>query len=161
SRRESPSVEWDSFRSRRRPGSSTMTADSRTVAGGGRSRRPFRFVSIVGFAAFVFTGPSFSSRAAPPPPKNTQEESIPLTSPEQAVASFAVPDGFSLSLFSSEPVVSQPIGMTTDTRGRLWVAENNTYAESRVNFDLSQHDRIVILEDADHDGRAEKHTVFW
>ena len=52
-------------------------------------------------------------------------------------------------------------GMATDSRGRLWVAENNTYSDANVNFDLSQRDRIVILEDTDHDGRADKHTVFW
>ncbi len=58
-------------------------------------------------------------------------------------------------------MIRQPIAMATDSRGRLWVAENNTYAERTLNFDLSQFDRIHILEDADHDGRAEKHVVFW
>ena len=41
------------------------------------------------------------------------------------------------------------------------VAENNTYSDAHLNFDLTQHDRIVILEDTDHDGRADRHTVFW
>src|SRR5204863_4158881 len=48
-----------------------------------------------------------------------------------------------------------------DARGRLWVAENNTYSDRHINFDMTQRDRIVILEDADHDGRADRHTVFW
>ena len=30
-----------------------------------------------------------------------------------------------------------------------------------LNFDLSQRDRIVILEDTDHDGRADRRKVFW
>ncbi|HXZ14629.1 MAG TPA: PVC-type heme-binding CxxCH protein, partial [Roseiarcus sp.] len=51
--------------------------------------------------------------------------------------------------------------MATDARGRLWVAENNTYSDARTNFDLTKHDRIVILEDTDGDGRADRHTVFW
>ena len=99
--------------------------------------------------------------AEPAAPKNTQAETIALTSPQQAAASFAAPEGFQVSLFASEPDVRQPIAFTTDARGRLWVAENNTYAERTLNFDLSQHDRIVILEDTDHDGRADRHKVFW
>ncbi|HET6324891.1 MAG TPA: PVC-type heme-binding CxxCH protein, partial [Planctomycetaceae bacterium] len=37
----------------------------------------------------------------------------------------------------------------------------NTYSDARMNFDLSKQDRIVILEDTDGDGRADRHTVFW
>ena len=51
--------------------------------------------------------------------------------------------------------------MATDARGRLWVAENYTYAEAKAGFDLKQRDRIVILEDTDRDGRADKRTVFY
>ncbi|HUE13195.1 MAG TPA: PVC-type heme-binding CxxCH protein, partial [Planctomycetaceae bacterium] len=82
------------------------------------------------------------------------------TPPEQAAASISVPPGFHVSLFASEPVVKQPIALATDARGRLWVAENNTYNGSMGGFELSQHDRIVILEDTDGDGRADRHTVF-
>lgn len=123
--------------------------------------RDIRCGRLWGCLFFLLISPEARAQTVPAAPRNTQPETIPLTTPEQAVASFALPDGFSISLFASEPVVSQPIGMTTDTRGRLWVAENNTYAESRVNFDMSQYDRIVILEDSDHDGKADKHTVFW
>jgi putative membrane-bound dehydrogenase-like protein len=92
---------------------------------------------------------------------NGQAQAPPLMPPEQAAAGITVPDGFHVSLFASEPVIRQPIGMATDARGRLWVAENNTYSDARTNFDLSKHDRIVILEDTDGDGRADRHTVFW
>src|SRR4051794_15308786 len=93
--------------------------------------------------------------------RNTQDETIALTSPAHAAASFELPEGFRVAVFAAEPEGRQPIGVTTDARGRLWVAENFTYSESKVNFDLSQRDRIVILEDADHDGRAERRKVFW
>jgi putative membrane-bound dehydrogenase-like protein len=94
-------------------------------------------------------------------PRNTQPETIPLLSPQEAAARITVPEGFRVSLFAGEPDVRQPIGIATDARGRLWVAENYTYAERTLNYDLSQNDRIVILEDTDHDGRADKRTVFW
>jgi putative membrane-bound dehydrogenase-like protein len=51
--------------------------------------------------------------------------------------------------------------MAFDLRGRLWVAENYTYAESGVNFATNLMDRIVILEDRDADGRSDLRTVFW
>ncbi|HWE40543.1 MAG TPA: PVC-type heme-binding CxxCH protein [Isosphaeraceae bacterium] len=97
----------------------------------------------------------------PPAAKDTQKETVPLTAAEKAAASFELPEGFRATLFAGEPVVRQPIGIATDAKGRLWVAENDTYAEQAVNFDLTQRDRIVILEDDDHDGRADRRKVFW
>ncbi|MFO1019284.1 MAG: hypothetical protein U0903_01075 [Planctomycetales bacterium] len=72
-----------------------------------------------------------------------------------------MPEGFRVSLFAAEPDVRQPIGIATDARGRLWVAEKYTYAELGANFDLTQRDRVIILEDTDHDGQADRRNVFW
>ncbi|MEE3052456.1 MAG: hypothetical protein VYB34_01850, partial [Planctomycetota bacterium] len=94
-------------------------------------------------------------------PENTQAETIPLLTAEQALEKLKVPDGFRASLFASDPQVFQPIAGAFDARGRLWVAENNTYAERKANFDLRYRDRIVILEDADGDGRCDRRKVFW
>ncbi len=80
---------------------------------------------------------------------------------EQVAAEIEVPEGFHTTLFASEPDVQQPIGIATDERGRLWVAENYTYADETINFDATKRDRIVILEDADGDGRSDRRTVFW
>jgi putative membrane-bound dehydrogenase-like protein len=92
---------------------------------------------------------------------NTQPETIPFTAPAEALRRMKVPEGFHVELFSHEPQVTQPISLTFDERGRLWIAENHTYAEREVNFAADQRDRIVILEDADGDGRCDKRTVFW
>ena len=91
--------------------------------------------------------------------KNTQVGDP--ANPEEVVIQIQLPAGFDVTVFASEPDVQQPIALTTDERGRLWVAENYTYAELPVNFDDGQRDRIVILEDVDHDGRFDKRTVFW
>ena len=79
---------------------------------------------------------------------------------EQAAASFRVPKGFKVSVFASEPEVRNPISMAWDPRGRLWIAENYTYAEPSKKFDLKLRDRVLIFEDADGDGKPEKRTVF-
>ena len=118
--------------------------------------RSAAFLSLV-----VLTASCGLTLADEPKPKDTQAESVRLTTPVEAAASLAVPEGFRVSLFASEPVVRQPIAMATDARGRLWVAENHTYAERPLGFDLSQHDRIIVLEDTDHDGKADQPKVFW
>jgi putative membrane-bound dehydrogenase-like protein len=86
---------------------------------------------------------------------------FPLLSPEEALATIRVPEGFRAELFAAEPDVQQPIAIAWDERGRLWVAENYTYAESSLNFDSRLRDRIVILEDTTGDGKADRRTVFW
>ena len=64
-------------------------------------------------------------------------------------------------MFSAEPDVHQPIAMTFDDRGRLWVAECYTYSNAKTNFDLNLHDRILIFEDSKGTGHFGKKTVFW
>ncbi|MBL9209517.1 MAG: c-type cytochrome [Opitutaceae bacterium] len=82
--------------------------------------------------------------------------------PAAVVAAQAtLPPGFRLSVFAHEPDVRQPIAMATDARGRLWVAENYTYAENPAKVEPSLRDRIVIFEDTDNDGVHDRRTVFW
>lgn len=111
--------------------------------------------------SFVLAMMAAVARAEDQPPPNTQPETIPFTAPAAAVQQMRVPAGFQVMLFAHEPTVQQPIAFTTDERGRLWVAENYSYAESQVNFALEQRDRIVILEDSDGDGRCDRRVVFW
>ena len=76
---------------------------------------------------------------------------------EEAVKAISLPEGFHAELFASEPMVRQPIGYTVDARGRLWVAENFSYPD----WAPTGNDRIIILEDTDSDGSADKRTVFY
>ena len=102
-----------------------------------------------------------TNRSSFPTPYDTQDEVIRLLTPEQARQTLTVPPGFSVSLFAAEPMIRQPIAMATDERGRLWVAENYTYAERERDYDTELRDRIVVLEDVDHDGQFDRRTVFW
>ncbi len=82
------------------------------------------------------------------------------TSAQDALRMLKVPAGFKATLFASEPEVQNPVGMAWDERGRMWVAENYTYAERQKRFDLTLRDRVIILEDKDWDGVAETRKVF-
>src|SRR6202021_118786 len=70
------------------------------------------------------------------------------------------PGGFHVPVFAAEPDVRNPIAMAWDARGRLWVAENYTYAERSLRFDLHLRDRILIFEDKDGDGHFDSRKVF-
>ena len=91
---------------------------------------------------------------------DSQKETIPKMAPQEVVRTVKLPDGFSITAIASEPDVQQPIAMAWDPSGRLWIAENYTYAESALRVDKALSDRIVILEDVDKDGVFEKRKVF-
>ncbi len=97
-----------------------------------------------------------------PPLVDTEKSTSSPMAPEQVVESAKLPAGFQLQVFAAEPHVQNPIAITTDERGRLWVAENYSWAGGGAGgFDGSQRDRIVVLEDNDGDGKHDKRTVFW
>lgn len=122
-------------------------------------RTIWRFDLVVMLWLLVGIIPGFCDE--PEGKKDTQPETVKLTTPQEALESLQLPEGFKATLFAADPQITQPIGMAIDARGRLWLAENNTYAEVALNFDLSQKDRILVLEDGDHDGVAEKQKEFW
>src|SRR5262245_51433875 len=77
-----------------------------------------------------------------PSPRNTEPASAGRLSASQAASGFRVPEGFRVTVFAAEPDVQNPIAMAWDRRGRLWVAENYTYAEQAQRFDLRLRDRV-------------------
>ena len=98
-----------------------------------------------------------------PPGKQMSGQHAPATtpalSPEEAQKKFTLPPGFEIRLFASEPEVVNPVAMTWDERGRLWVVELYEYPLGAKPGEKGR-DRIKILEDTDGDGRADKVTVF-
>ena len=79
--------------------------------------------------------------------------------PEESMKYTQVPVGFRMELFASEPNVINPIYMTWDERGRLWVVESVDYP-NEFKDGRKGNDRIKICEDTNGDGRADKFTVF-
>ena len=83
---------------------------------------------------------------------------IPDTAIQAQLDSFVLPEGAKINLFASEPVVRNPIHMNWDSQGRLWVVGSPLYPHIKPGQEES--DRLVVLEDTNGDGVADKHTVF-
>ena len=81
----------------------------------------------------------------------------PALSPSEAIAKMTVPPGFRVELVASEPEIVNPVAMTFDERGRIWITESLEYPRRSPG---PGRDRIKVLEDTDGDGKADKFTVF-
>jgi mono/diheme cytochrome c family protein/glucose/arabinose dehydrogenase len=79
-----------------------------------------------------------------------------------ALAKLKVAPGYKIELFASEqefPNLANPVQMSFDNRGRLWVSVMPSYPHYKPG-DPKPNDKILILEDTNGDGRADKETVF-
>ena len=78
-------------------------------------------------------------------------------SPEEAIEAMTVPEGFTVELVASEPDIVNPIAMTFDDRGRVWITESLEYPRKDAG---KGRDRVKVLEDTDGDGKADRFTEF-
>jgi mono/diheme cytochrome c family protein/glucose/arabinose dehydrogenase len=81
---------------------------------------------------------------------------------DEALKTMTVPEGFKIELFASErefPNLANPVQMAFDNAGRLWVSTMPTYPHYQPG-DAKPDDKLLILEDTDNDGKADKETVF-
>ncbi len=83
---------------------------------------------------------------------------IPSTDPEVERRTFVVADGFEVNLWAADPMMAKPIQMNFDARGRLWIASSEVYPQIKPG--QAATDKILVLEDTNHDGQADKTTVF-
>lgn len=106
-----------------------------------------------------------------------REEATPALSSAEAVKQFKLAEGLSVSLVVAEPEVSQPLSITFDDRGRMWVLQYLQFPNPnglkpiqvdnwlRTKYDKlpepppkgpKGNDRISIYEDTNGDGHVDK-----
>jgi putative membrane-bound dehydrogenase-like protein len=90
-------------------------------------------------------------------PHNQEQLPGPPLSPAEAIRRMTVPDGFSVDLVAAEPDIVNPVAMTFDERGRIWITESLEYPRSSPG---PGRDRVKVLESTKGDGKYDKITVF-
>ena len=114
---------------------------------------PLKVMLVLVLAAVVpqqaFGPPSMQAGQAPAP-------SGPLPSPRIPLDLFQVPDGFEVTLWAASPLLHNPTNIDIDRDGRIWVAEGVRYRSHHAR--QPEGDRIVVLQDTDGDGKADKHA---
>ncbi len=113
-----------------------------------------------GLAAACLVGPAAAQEVADEEPNRGGPARYEALDPAYALQHLHPSEGYEVSLFASEQnfPIGNPVSMTFDSRGRLWVATMPSYPQRLP--DEEPDDKIVILEDRDGDGRADHHTVF-
>ncbi|MEM7146082.1 MAG: c-type cytochrome [Verrucomicrobiota bacterium] len=125
---------------------------------------PLRFTILTALVACTAAHAQFGDRKGhvmPPPPEHWNIPPAPALSPTEALETLAVPKGFRVDLVAADPLVNDPVCLAFDADGRTWVCEMTGYMPDRyATGEENKVGSIVILEDTDGDGAADKRTIF-
>ncbi len=86
---------------------------------------------------------------------------IHITTPEEELKSFKLPEGYAINLYASEvefPALEDPVSMTFDAKGRMWVTAMPSYPMYTPG--VKPNDKVLIFDDANGDGKADSCKVF-
>jgi putative membrane-bound dehydrogenase-like protein len=120
--------------------------------------RSFMKSAPVLLAAIVVTCSAIPARAAAPELKPEDLPRVPPVGKSNVFKTFQIKNGFHLELAAAEPLVIDPIEISFDENGRMFVVEMRDYSEMR---NVKPHlGRIRMLEDTNADGVFDKATVY-
>ncbi len=118
-----------------------------------------------GLQNFNLAAADTRTRTLPPVKTNFNPEangSLTYLYGQEALNKLKAPAGYKIELFASEkefPDLANPVQMTFDNKGRLWVVTMPTYPHYKPG-DSKPNDKIIIFEDTNNDGKADKQTIF-
>jgi glucose/arabinose dehydrogenase/azurin len=125
-------------------------------------RRPASAATTAALLALLLGGAAaLDARGAAGQEPGRAAEIEPATfDPETALRQLRTAPGYQVSLFASERdfPIGNPVALAFDGRGRLWVATMPSYPHFRPGDPPT--DKLIVLEDTDGDGRADRYTVF-
>ncbi len=104
-----------------------------------------------------------ATRFGVPIQKYSEPTELKYLSPSEFIAATEVADGLEIKLFADEikfPELAKPVQLNFDNKGRLWVSCMPTYPQWRPG-DKKPNDRLLIFEDTDGDGTADKCKTFY
>jgi len=85
----------------------------------------------------------------------------PVLSPDEQQRTFQLDPGLRIEWVACEPMVQDPVAMTFDAEGRLWVVEMRGFMPDIDGWgETNANGRVSVLEDLDQDGRMDRATVF-
>lgn len=94
-------------------------------------------------------------------PDDLDVPAAPVLTPEQQLATFRLPPGYSISLVAAEPLVVDPVAMAFDEEGQLWIAEMRGYMPNADGTgEEVPNGFIAVLSDTDGDGVMDKRSEF-
>src|SRR6266508_4079963 len=105
--------------------------------------------------AALLTLPLTAQKTKPIPHGQDRPPNEPL-SPAEAIKRMKVPPGFSVELVAAEPDIVNPVAMTFDERGRIWITESLEYPKKAAG---PGKDRVKVLESTKGDGKFDKITT--
>lgn len=109
------------------------------------------------FARFLLTL-SLTSLTTPTSQAQRGLRDLPDPDTGKQRAAFNLPEGMEINLFAADPVIAKPVQMNFDAQGRLWLVSSGLYPHIKPGAE--ENDRVLILEDTNNDGHADKRTVF-
>lgn len=82
-------------------------------------------------------------------------------SPDEALKHFYLPEGYTIELVASEPLIGEPVSIAWDGNGRMYVAQMRTYMQDAdASNENAPWSRVSVLEDTNGDGKMDKASVF-
>jgi len=85
----------------------------------------------------------------------------PVLTPQESVSTMKVEDGFEVKLVASEPLISAPVALNFDDKGRIWALEMQGYMPDTAGHGENIPDgKVIILEDKNGDGVMDDRKVF-
>jgi len=85
----------------------------------------------------------------------------PVLSPQEELKTFKLPPGFHIELVAAEPMVEEPVALTFDPDGRIYVVEMRAYMpDMKGTGEFDPIGRVVRLESSAGDGKYDKSTIF-
>lgn len=136
------------------------------------SYRPFRclatrlFTALLVASLFIGCRNSTDERPSPEPgfqsPRTVKTDATPAyLNTEESLGSFRMPKGYHVEVVADEEMLNEPVALSWDGNGRLFVTQMETYMQTvDTTGEHVATSRVLLLEDTDDDGRMDKRTVF-